>query len=273
MTKSFTLTADDYALTPGVSRGILRLLQLRRLTGTGAMTNRPGWPEWSRELLPLADSIETGVHLTLTCGGFLSRKEAMPGLSTLLRLSFTGGPLPGLAAEIEAQLTAFESAMGRMPDFIDGHQHVHALPAVAATLIDVLARRYPGAQKPYLRDAGDSVARIVARRRFVTKAMAVKGLGRAFASRARLAGFACNDGFAGFSRFSITQDYAADFASYLVAPGGRHLVMCHPGEVDDALRGLDPVVETREMELAFFASSEFDDVCGKAGMKLFFKTA
>ncbi len=268
MTKSFTLTADDYALTPGVSRGILRLLEARRLTGTGAMTNRPGWPEWSLELHPFAGEAEIGVHLTLTCGDFLSTKAAMPALATLLRLSFMGGVLPGLAAEIEAQLTAFETAMGRMPDFIDGHQHVHALSAVAPTLLDVLVRRYPGDAKPYLRDAGDAVARILERRRFMAKALAVKGLGRALAPAARRAGFPCNDGFAGFSGFSMAQDYAVDFASYLVAPGNRHLVMCHPGEVDDALRGLDPVVETREMELAFFAGARFEDVCGKAGMHL-----
>jgi chitin disaccharide deacetylase len=28
-------------------------------------------------------------------------------------------------------------------------------------------------------------------------------------------------------------------------------VMCHPGEIDDEIRSLDPVVETRPQELAF----------------------
>ena len=33
--------------------------------------------------------------------------------------------------------------------------------------------------------------------------------------------------------------------------------MCHPGYVDDALRRLDPVVESRERELAFLTSTAF----------------
>ncbi len=40
---TLTLIADDYAMTAGVSRGILRLLEHGRIPGTGAMTNRPHW--------------------------------------------------------------------------------------------------------------------------------------------------------------------------------------------------------------------------------------
>jgi predicted glycoside hydrolase/deacetylase ChbG (UPF0249 family) len=77
-------------------------------------------------------------------------------------------------------------------------------------------------------------------------------------------GFALNKGFAGYSAFDPRVDYAADFASYLVAPGPAHLVMCHPGAVDDELRALDPAVESRERELAFFSSSRFREICAEA---------
>ncbi len=40
----FALVADDFALTAGVSRSILELLALERISGAGAMTNRPHWP-------------------------------------------------------------------------------------------------------------------------------------------------------------------------------------------------------------------------------------
>jgi chitin disaccharide deacetylase len=45
-------------------------------------------------------------------------------------------------------------------------------------------------------------------------------------------------------------------------------VMCHPGYVDDALRALDPVVETREQELRFLLSSEFDALLQGSGAHL-----
>ncbi len=33
--------------------------------------------------------------------------------------------------------------------------------------------------------------------------------------------------------------------------------MCHPGEIDDGLRALDPVVASRPLELAYLGSERF----------------
>ena len=44
--------------------------------------------------------------------------------------------------------------------------------------------------------------------------------------------------------------------------------MCHPGIVDDELRSLDPVVETREQELAFLLSSDFRSLLERRGARL-----
>ena len=46
-----------------------------------------------------------------------------------------------------------------------------------------------------------------------------------------------------------------DFAAAARAPGHLHLVMCHPGKVDDALKRLDPVVARREEELELLADA------------------
>jgi hypothetical protein len=56
-----------------------------------------------------------------------------------------------IRAEIRLQLNAFEAALGRAPDYIDGHQHVHQLPGVRAELLDELAARYRTDQQPWLR--------------------------------------------------------------------------------------------------------------------------
>jgi predicted glycoside hydrolase/deacetylase ChbG (UPF0249 family) len=52
------------------------------------------------------------------------------------------------------------------------------------------------------------------------------------------------------------------------APGERHLVMCHPGRVDEDLRALDPVTVTREQELAFLLSPAFEEVMALRGARL-----
>lgn len=268
------LCADDYAMTPAVSRGILALLETGRITATGAMTNRPSWPEAAPALRVFAGKADLGVHLSLTCGEALTAGEgwtasrAQPKLPALLARAVAGAlPLDAIMREIEAQLDAFEQAMGMRPDFIDGHQHVHALPGIRRALLAVLVRRYPG-REPWIRDPGDRPAAIRARGRFARKARLLALLAGPFGRRMAGTGFRLNQGFAGYSGFDPAGDYGGDFASYLVAPGPAHLVMCHPGEVDDALRTLDPATESRLTELAFFRSDRFSETCAAAGMRL-----
>lgn len=268
----FVLCADDFALTDGISRGILHLLEAGRLTATGAMTNRPHWKARAGDLAAFAGRADLGVHLNLTCAAPLTAMPRfapggeLPKLPAIIKAGATRAlPVQELRAEIAAQLSAFEDALGRAPDFIDGHQHVHGLPGVRDVFLEVLVARYGGAERPYIRVSGDGMARIRARRQFVAKAMQVKALSAGFARRLTGRGFAVNDGFSGFSAFDPGADYGAQFASYLVAPGRRHLVMCHPGHVDDELARLDPVTASRESELAFLLGEGFAAACAAAG--------
>jgi chitin disaccharide deacetylase len=272
---TFTLIADDYAMTAGVSRGILRLLEHGRISGAGAMTNRPHWKGWSHAFRGFAGQSDLGVHLNLTLGEPLTTMPrfapsgAFPAIGDVAKGALSLRlPIDELKAEIDAQLDAFEQAMGRRPDFVDGHQHAHGLPGVRKALLGVMAERYPGGAKPWLRDPADTMPRIVKRGRLVQKALAVGGLTTGFAAAARKAGFLTNEGFAGFSAFDGKTPYAQDFASYLIAPGARHLVMCHPGEIDDELPKIDSVVATRPVELAFLLSDLASEAMAAAGMSL-----
>ena len=267
----FTLCADDFAMTQGISRGILELLALDRLSATGAMTNRPHWPDEARNLAAFTGRADLGVHLNLTCAEPLTRMPRfapghwLPALPGVIKAGLMGTlPADEIAREIDAQLDAFEQAMGREPDFIDGHQHVHGLVGIRRIFLMVITRRYTGAKRPYIRVSGDGMARITRRGQFAAKALQVKQLSAGFAAAVRDAGFATNDGFSGFSGFDASADYAAQFASYLASPGPRHLVMCHPGYVDAELASIDPVLASREQELAFFKSDAFTEVCAKA---------
>ncbi len=64
--------------------------------------------------------------------------------------------------------------------------------------------------------------------------------------------FVTNRGFAGFSDFGPTP-YAAEFETYLIAPGARPMIMCHPGLADDELGALDSIAARRPEEQAFLA--------------------
>ncbi len=250
----FILCADDFAMTDGVSRAILDLLAARRLSATGAMTNRPGWNGWARELASHAPHADMGVHLNLTCAVPLGPMPglcpdgAFPSLSAVIRAALVSASARAeMSGEIARQLDAFEQAMGRIPDFVDGHQHVHAMPGVRELVMREMTRRYT-LRRPYLRDPSDAVSSIRLRGVAVRKALVISGLASGFGKAARARGFDTNQGFAGVSPFDPAREFAADMTRFLVRPGSRHLVMCHPGFVDDELRGLDPVVATRPLE-------------------------
>ncbi len=272
------LCADDYGLSPAVSAGIFEALVAGRLNATGAMTNQPNWQPAARELQALEGRGDArralfGVHLNLTMGKPITGAAALasagrfPQLSTFLRGGLSRDAIADVVREIRAQLDAFEDAMGRAPDFIDGHQHVHVLEPVRGLLLDEAQRRgYAG--KVWLRDSTDRPDRILRRGVETKKALALAWFGRGFANEARAKGFAINDGFSGYSAFDAVRDYGADFARYLAQPGARHLVMCHPGHVDEELKSLDPVTTTREQELAFLLSDRFSETMEKAGARL-----
>jgi predicted glycoside hydrolase/deacetylase ChbG (UPF0249 family) len=271
---TITLCADDYALSHGVSAGILEALRAGRLSAVSVLTNGPRFPALGRDLARGEFDADIGLHLNLTLGAPLAAmpkfapKGAFPPVSEVIRLSMRGrAPMEEIRDEIDRQLDRFEAVMSRPPDFVDGHQHVQALPHIRGALLDALKqRRLQG--KCWLRDSGDSLHRILLRGGQARKALVVRGLAAGFRRAAGRAGFVVNEGFAGFSDFNPGHDYAAQFETYLRARGRRHLIMCHPGHVDEDLRALDPVTVTREQELAFLLSPRFEEMLARRGLRL-----
>jgi predicted glycoside hydrolase/deacetylase ChbG (UPF0249 family) len=270
---SFCLCADDYALSPAVSRGILAALEARRLTATSVMTTRPSWPQAAKALQPHRGAADIGLHLNLTLGAPLSPMprlapaNKLPSVGTLIS-SATRGHLPEaeIRTEIAAQIESFRASFGKLPDFVDGHQHVHILPAMRPLLFDAL-ESFGLKGKVWLRDSGDRLTAILKRKIEIKKALAIAWLARGFADEAAKHGFATNRGFSGFSNFQA-KSYAADFTRYILAPGPCHLVMCHPGFVDDELKDADPVTASRPRELEFLLSAEFAACLDRQRMRL-----
>ena len=257
-TSGILLCADDFAMTNGVSRAIIELAEGGRLSATSAMTTSRHWPSHATWLARARGKIATGLHLNLTLGSPLG---AMPqfapdrqflSLSQVMSRALTGRiPTSEVRAEIERQLAAFELEIGFAPDHIDGHQHVHALPGIRGIVLDVLAQRYGrAARRPLLRDPADTVVANLLRRRASAKAISLSTLSFGYGRAVKRAGFEVNEGFSGVTDF-VAAAVSADFAAACRALGSRHMVMCHPGFVDDELVRLDPVTERRQGEFDF----------------------
>lgn len=257
------LCGDDFALSDGVSRAIGELCQAGRLSATSALVTTSGWPRQGSELRALRPMAAIGLHLNLTLGRPL---VAAPGAAHLERdgtlLPLTRLVLRALAGRLDVdvicrecsvQIEAFRDATGTLPDFIDGHQHVHALPLVRHGLLAAIAE-HDWVARPLVRvPAGGA--------RSGFKAATVGALARGFAGELDKAGLPRNRTFSGFSSFALGSDYSHELEAAL-AVGARdnarcHLVMCHPGHVDEGLRQSgDALVDRREEEFAALMAAE-----------------
>ena len=272
---SFSLCADDYALSPGVSRGILEALCASRLTATGVVATSPSWPSGARALLEYRAKADIGLHLNLTHGSPLGSMPAFapsryfPKLGRVLKTALIGElPQAEIGEEISRQIDKFCEHFGAAPDFVDGHCHVQILPQVRRPLFKTLGEKGLSG-KVWLRNSSDSLLRILRRNAGeLKKVLGIAWLGKGFAMEAAARGFTTNDGFAGFSAFDAGRDYAADFARYLRAPGRRHLIMCHPGYCDEVLVAADLATLSREQELRFLLSSNFIEILDHCGAML-----
>ncbi|MDA8231006.1 MAG: ChbG/HpnK family deacetylase [Magnetospirillum sp.] len=264
-TPTVTLCADDYGLAPGVSRAIRDLIVLGRLNATGCMTGSAYWPEAAKDIAPLADRADIGLHITLTeqrpLGPMpsLAPGGTLPTVESVIKRAVTGRlDRAEIAAEVNRQFDAFEAEMGRAPDFLDGHHHVHQLPTVRDVVLDVWRDRMGG--RGWVRSCWEPPLAILSRRVDAVRALIISELGRGFRRMLVRAGVPHNGSFRGVYDLSDRVPYGDLFRAFTDSPAPRTLVMCHPGFVDDALKAADRLTGQREVEFRFLASEE----CGKS---------
>lgn len=257
------LCADDYGIAPGVGQAIRHLLSLGRLSATSCMVVSPYWPAEAEALKPFAERADVGLHLTLTdqrALGPMPRTapgRRLPKLLRLAALAFAGRlARDEIKAELTRQLDAFETAFGRPPAHLDGHQHVHQLPVVRDVVLELYAARL-ARHGVYLRYCTEPARAILARRVHVGEAFVIDRLARRFARVARAAGIPGNRRFSGVHDFAGRIPYRELFDAFLEAPEPGLLVICHPGISDAALVAADRVTLAREDEYRYFLSDAF----------------
>lgn len=258
--RRLAVCADDYGLAPAVDRGILELAARGRITALSCLVTPPRWPAAARALQEVA--VPTGLHFNLTEGEPVSDAlravwPRLPALGTLLGLALRGGLPGGLAEEFRAQLQRFVAAVGRAPDFIDGHQHVHALPGVRPIVL--AAAQSLGLP---VRNTGRVLGPGFAFKRRVIEACGGRALLGAMGSR----GVAHAPALVGVRGFGPREDYRALMRGWLRAVPDGTLLFCHP-----ALGGPDPgdaIAAARAGEMAYLGSAAFADDLAEFGVTL-----
>jgi predicted glycoside hydrolase/deacetylase ChbG (UPF0249 family) len=268
------LCADDYGMAPGINNAIRELILRGRLNATSVMTVAAHLTADEVDALETLNSGETraalGLHVTLTAPftplseGFAPLREgAFLPINDMMRLAMTRRlEVEPLTIEIATQLQAFLSAFGHLPDFVDGHQHVHLLPQVRNAFLKVVSEIAPNA---WVRQCGRAGTN---RRLHDSKSLVLDVLSLGFKSQAARHGLATNPAFAGAYAFTPEARFARIFPRFLKGLPEGGLIMCHPGFVDAALESLDSLTTLREHEFAFFSSDAFPRVLAEHGASL-----
>lgn len=268
------LCADDYGLASGVNAAIRQLIVNGRLNATSVMVAAPHCGPDAVAALDTLNSGTTraalGLHVTLTAPfaplseGFGPLRDGafLPVNDMLKRASARRLDVAPLTIEIATQLHAFMDRFGRLPDFIDGHQHVHLFPQVRNAFLKVVAETAPTV---WVRQCGRAQPH---RRLHDPKSLLLDVLSLAFRRQAKRRGIATNPAFAGAYAFTPKADYAMLFPRFLKGLPDGGLIMCHPGFVDAELERLDTLTTLREREFAYFKSDEFPDVLAAQGAVL-----
>lgn len=224
-----------------IDEAILELCGLGRLSAVSCMVLYQRCSAGSLEKLrQFADFIDVGLHLCLTEERIECSKR--PGAAPLLFRSF-GQCLRGtmlrsvgrqeLLHEVKTQYDLFVSKTGTRPDYIDGHLHVHQVPAVRETLIEFV-QALPQQDRPYIRNTYLATAVLRRQRLPWMKAWSIGIFGAPMARRLREAGLRTNEGFAGIYDFTSAPDFAGylpRFANCLKHSTG--ILVVHPGKRDD----------------------------------------
>ncbi len=254
-TTGIVLCADDYGIAPGVGRAIRDLLDRGRLSATSCMVVSPDFAAEGPLLAPYVGRADIGLHLTLTQERSLGR---------LMLAAYTGRlDRQATAAEVEGQIARFTRVMGRPPDFIDGHQHVHLLPGVREAVAAAAGRT--GA---YLRLTDEPLPSIARGGISPGKAAFLSLLSRPLARRAKQLGLVRNRGFRGARSFAEPGPFGALFRRMIVRAPAGCLIMCHPGLVDAELSARDSVTQSREAEYRYLLSEEFLADLAAANLRL-----
>jgi predicted glycoside hydrolase/deacetylase ChbG (UPF0249 family) len=283
--RRWIVCADDFGIDPGATEAIVHLIDRGRVTATSALVTSPHWPaaaaalpERLRKNTAAPRGVDIGLHLNLTeaFAGAAFAGPVWPLAQLIMLCAARLLPRTPLRAAIARQLDAYEDAMGRRPDYVDGHQHVHQFAVVREELVAQLQRRY-GTDLPWLRSTRPPPAVRELKARGIA-ALGERGL-RTLAARARIAqnawlvGVYDLLGVRGDMRGDMRGDnpqlkqarYRQDLLRWMRAGPDGTALMCHPATHAAAA---DPIGAARSVEYAVLDAEDFNVALAAANIAL-----
>lgn len=244
--RQLIVNADDFALTPGVSNGIIEAHKNGIVTSTTLMANSPHF-EKAVILLKNTPSLETGIHLNLTWGKPVLPCDSVPSLIDKNGTFFKKPHLlpdrinpEEMQSELEAQINKAISYKIQVTH-LDSHHHLHTARPEFFNLFMQIAAKY---SLP-LRTLESSQRKTVIANNIPTP-----------------------DNFIGtfFGRENIKPDFLYSLIENL--PDGISELMCHPGIPDDTLNQESSYTVERKLELDLLTAPSLKNQLNRCDIQL-----
>ncbi len=250
--RDLVVCADDAGWDAPSDEAIMALASAGRVSAVSVLVHGPNAAAWRG--VELVDNASLGAHLELTW----SATEGSNGLGRLIAQAYARRlPRAAVKRRLEDQLKRFEALFGRPPDFVDGHQHVHALPGVREPLLALLDERYAPADRPAVRVP-------LARRWRGTKAALIGALGAGeLDAELRRRAWPGNDDFAGAYDMGRAGDFRPRMRAWLATLRDHGLIMVHPGVAGAVEHGA-----ARAEEAAYLSGPDWPDDLAAAAARL-----
>ena len=228
--------ADDYGYASETSAVIRDLLDAGFINAATCLVERKSWEEEGALLVELAARrrrLAIGLHLNLT--EQLEADVERPISLERLAFSRSSALVDELYARFSAQWDAFVQVAGAHPDFIDGHQHVHLMPAARSALFRLIEDvGFCG----WIRQCRTSSRRVGVKR------LILDHLSGVLQASARARDVPFNPGFGGLRAFREAEDVLALWGRDLAGLSQGGVLMVHPGEDTPG----DPIGKCRAQE-------------------------
>jgi predicted glycoside hydrolase/deacetylase ChbG (UPF0249 family) len=259
MKKVIQLCADDFGQDPLINEAVFSLFYQKRLSATSVLIDGAHVASSVLDLQSAhKDGLEVGLHFNITLAfpqAILQNIKPLYQWILLSQLSLLNQD--EIERAFQLQLTKFEDTFGFMPDYIDGHQHVHQFPQIGKIILDEVLKRYSNRSLPWIRNTlrPNNTHNIPQ----FSKAIVLEVLGgRSFFTLLNSYKVPSNSGFLGVYGFNAVSEtaYRELILAWLTNAKSNTLIMCHPA-ID--VVNHDAIGRQRPIEFNYFSSDTFQD--------------
>ena len=238
--KNIIINVDDLGFSHAVNQAVIDLAEKERIQATSFMSLGEVHKDEVKALQ--SHHIDIGLHFDLT------GLAGVGNLKNVLLKAYLGKFQSNeLQSIIQQQLDCFEQKIGKQPDFIDGHQHVHQFPQVREALLACVEQRYK--QKIPIRNTKTYQTDLKAKIIYFLGGYALK---RSLVQQQ----WPHNPAFSGIYGFNTDlSGLITLWDSWLENAPNDSVIMCHPAQKDP--NWTDEIYAARCVEYEWLMSDEF----------------